>query len=87
MGVIQMPGIPPGGQMIGQPKVIDGFITMVVECSCKTTNLLVGIPGAIKPCSNPECDWAFMMGPQTRMTETGMSWSIAWNRMPKEPKK
>jgi hypothetical protein len=71
--------------VIGQPKVLDGFITLNVECSCKTVNLLVGVPGSIKCCSNKDCDWAFMMGPTTRMDDQGMHWTIAWQRMPKDP--
>lgn len=73
------------GRVIGQPEVIDGFITLGVKCACGTFNMIVGIPGAVKLCSNKECDWAFMMGPTTRMDASGMNWSIGWQRMPKDP--
>lgn len=88
MGVIQMPGggsPPVGGKLIGQPEVVEGLITLQVKCSCGTQTLLVGIPGGVRPCTNPECDWAFMIGPQHVMTESGMAWSVAWQRIPKKP--
>lgn len=85
MGVVDLFGKNPtaGGKLIGQPEVVEGFITLTVKCTCGSVSMVVGPPGAVKQCINPECDWAFMIGPRTQMTPEGMAWSIAWNRWKK----
>jgi len=47
--------------IIGQPKVTDFFITIQIECPCKTSFMLVGAVGATRPCQNPACDKIYQL--------------------------
>jgi len=47
--------------IIGQPKVSDFFLTIQIDCPCKTTFMLVGSVGAVRPCTNPQCDRVYRL--------------------------
>lgn len=88
MSIIQMPGAPPaGGTVIGQPEIIDGLITIGLKCTCGQLMVLSGLPGTMRPCANPQCDWAFIIGPRHGLGPQGMMFTVGWDRVSKEPPK
>jgi hypothetical protein len=88
MSLLHMPGAPPpGGKIIGEPEVTEGYFLVNIKCSCGTTNMLFGLPGLGRQCSNPECDWEFAITGVPAMSPAGLAWKIGWRRSPKEPPK